>query len=298
MTDEDQTSMLAQRQLGRILREARQGIGLTIERAAPLVELSKSGLQRLEAGEMSRIRIRDIQALCELYEMSLEETERAIELAKQTQVKGWNLAFRGLYSNSAFHMYIGLESAARRLTAYHEIIPGLLQTADYARTVIGDFFSENDSDDIERRVELRMKRQAVVTRKADPVQLEILLHESALHRIVGGPRVMADQARHLAEMSKLPNINVRIQPFSAGLLWGLMPESFTILDFGTDAKGRSVEPPVVFLEGMAGIADMFLDKSDDVQRYGALATAIRNVCLDETQSRNLIRQVVKRRYES
>ncbi|WP_280266382.1 helix-turn-helix domain-containing protein [Nocardia wallacei] len=297
MTDDDQPSTLARRQLGRILREARQGIGLTIEKAAPLIELSKSGLQRLEAGEVARIRIRDIQALCELYEMSTEETDRAVELAKQAQVKSWYTAFGGLYSDSTFNMYVGLTESAEHLIVYHEIVPGLLQTADYAREVISAYFQGNDPDDIDRRVELRMKRQAIVSRKAAPVRLEVLLHESALHRVVGNPRIMAAQLRHLAENSKRDNVSLRILPFSAGVIWGLPAERFVILDFGTDAKGKPVEPPLVYLEGSAGTNDLYLEKADDVRRYHGLASAIRDASLDESKSRDLLRQVA-RRYEA
>ncbi|RDI49807.1 helix-turn-helix domain-containing protein [Nocardia mexicana] len=297
MTEDDQPSTLTRRQLGRLLREAREGIGLTIQKAAPLVELSKSALQRMEAGEVVRIRVRDVQALCELYEMSPEETKRAVELAEQAQVKSWYTAFGGLYSDSTFNMYVGLESAAEHLVVYNEIIPGLLQTADYARELISAYFQNKDPEDIARRVELRMRRQAIVTRKAVPVKLEVLLHESALHRLVGGPQVMATVLRHVAETSKRPNVSLRILPFSAGVIWGLLPETFSILQFGTDAKGKPVEPPLVYLEGSASTNDLYLEKPDDVRRYQRLVSAMQDASLDETKSRDLLRQVA-RRYEA
>ncbi|GAB2704945.1 helix-turn-helix domain-containing protein [Nocardia thraciensis] len=295
MTEDDQPSTLTRRQLGRLLREAREGIGLTIQKAAPLVELSKSALQRMEAGEIVRIRVRDVQALCELYELSPEETEHAVQLAKQAQVKSWYTAFGGLHSDSTFKMYVGLESAVEHLIVYNEIIPGLLQTADYAREIIGAYLQHNDPEDIERRVELRMRRQAIITRKAVPVELEVLLHESALHRVVGDPRVMAAQLRHIAEVSKRTNVSLRILPFSAGVIWGLLPETFSILSFGTDAKGKPVEPPLVYLEGSTN--DLYLEKPDDVLQYQKLASAMRDASLDETKSRDLLRQVA-RRYEA
>ncbi|GAB4583956.1 helix-turn-helix transcriptional regulator [Nocardia sp. IFM 10818] len=273
-------------------------MGLTVERAAPLVELSKSGLQRLEGGDVARIRVRDVQALCELYEMSQEETDRAVALAKQAQMKSWVTAFGSLYSDSAFKTYVGLETAARELISYHEIVPGLLQTPDYARSLIRSFFHANDPEDIDRRVELRLKRQTVITRKADPVKLTVLLHESALYRTVHGPRVMAAQLRHLAEVGKLPNVGIRIQEFSAGVTWGLPPSPFMVLDFGVDAKGRPVEPPLVYLEGSASTNDLYLENADDVRLYRQLATDIRDVSLDETKSRDLLRQVAARRYDA
>jgi hypothetical protein len=238
--------------------------------------------------------VRDIHALCELYEMSPGQIKRAVELAKQAQVTSWYTAFRGLYSDSTFNLVVGLTESARQLIAYHEIVLGLLQTPDYARAVIGSFFRDSDPADIERRVELRLKRQAVITRKADPVKLDMLMHESALRRVVGSPHVMASQCHHLAEISKLPNVSLRIQQFSAGVTWGVSPGPFVILDFGDDAKGKPVDPSLVYLEASgANSGDLYLENADDVQRYHELGSAIRDTSLDETKSRDLLRQVAR-----
>ncbi|MFQ6325691.1 helix-turn-helix domain-containing protein [Nocardia sp. CWNU-33] len=289
MTSDDEPSTLPRRQLGRFLREVREGSGLSLDRAAHLVELSKTALQRIETGGVKKYRIRDIQALCELYEVKPDDVDRAVELAKQARVTSWYTAFGGLYSDATFNMYVELAAAARQLIAYHEIVLGLLQTADYARALIGAFYRDSSPEDIERRVELRLKRQTIVTRKADPVKLELLLHESALHRVVGGPRVMAAQLKHLAEISKLPNISLRIHPFVDGCASGLLHGPFLTLDFGTDAKGRPIEPPLVYLEG-AGKPDLYLEHADDVRRYHDIASAIRSTALDETQTRDLLRR--------
>ncbi|WP_327115729.1 helix-turn-helix domain-containing protein [Nocardia sp. NBC_01730] len=292
MTSDDEPSTLPRRQLGRFLREVREGSGLSLDRAAQLVELSKTALQRIETGGVKKFRIRDIQALCELYEVKPDDTDRAVELAKQARVTSWYKAFGGLYSDATFNMYVELAASARHLIAYHEIVLGLLQTADYARAVISAFYRDNSPEDIERRVELRLKRQAIVTRKADPVKLQLLLHESALHRIIGGPRVMASQMRHLAEISKLPNISLRIHPFADGCASGLLHGPFEILDFGTDAKGRLVEPSQVYLEG-AGRPDLYLEHADGVRRYHDIASAVRSAALDETQTRDVLRRAAR-----
>src|SRR5206468_2702680 len=104
--------------------------------------------------------------------------DSAVELAKQAQVTSWYTAFSGLYSDATFNMYVGLAASARHQIAYQEIVPGLVQTADYARALISSFYADSSHEDIERRVELRLRRQTIVTRKADPVKLELLLHES------------------------------------------------------------------------------------------------------------------------
>ncbi|MEV6430868.1 helix-turn-helix transcriptional regulator [Nocardia sp. NPDC051463] len=292
MTDEDDASTLPRRQLGRFLRETREGQGLPLDQAARLAELSKSGLHRIETAQVAKVKIREIRALCETYGVSDDETSRVLKLAEQAQVKTWHTAFDGLYSDSTFNMYVGLEASARQLISYHEIVPGLLQTPDYARALISAFYCDSSQDDIDRRVELRLKRQAILTRKSGPVRLELLLHESALHRIVGSPRIMAAELRHLAEISKLPNLSLQIHPFTSGSMRGLLHGPFVILDFGTDAKGEPVEPPLVYFEG-AGKADLYLERVEDVRRYAELATAIRSTCMDATRSRDLLRRAAR-----
>ncbi|MGW0049468.1 helix-turn-helix domain-containing protein [Nocardia cyriacigeorgica] len=292
MTSEDTPSTLPRRRIGRFLREARQGSGLTLDRAAQLMELSKTALHRIEAGRVKKVRVRDVEALCELYEVDAEETRYAVDLAKQTQTTSWYTAFAGLYSDTTFNMYVELAAAARQLIAYHEIVLGLLQTPDYARALISSFYTDSSPEEIENRVELRMKRQVIVTRKHAAVELELLLHESALHRVVGGRRVMAAQLRHLAEIGKLPNVSIRIQPFSAGYTSGLLHGPFVILDFPPDSKGRPVEPPLVYLEGFVN-PDLYLEGAEDVRRYHELASAIRSTALSETQTRDLLRRAAR-----
>lgn len=292
MIDEDgPASTLPRRQLGRFLREEREKNGLTIDAAAKLADLSKSALQRMEAGRNQRIRRQDVRALCDIYEVDVADTQQAVELAERARERSWYHAFGGLFSDE-FNMYIGLEASARRLVVYHEQVPGLLQTRDYARALIGAFYRDGTRDDIDRRVELRMKRQHIVTRKSTPLELEVLLHESALHRVIGGRMVMAEQLRRLAEVSKLPNVTVRINPYRAGMAWGILHGQFVILDFGVDSKGRSVEPPVVYLEGGPS-SDVYLEKAGEVRRYDELASTIRGTSLTETESRNLLRQTAK-----
>ncbi|MFJ1458321.1 helix-turn-helix domain-containing protein [Nocardia sp. N2S4-5] len=289
--DSNPSSTLPRRQLGRFLREWREANGFTIAAAAALVDLSASALQRIEAGQTQKVRQQDVRALCELYGVGAEDTEAAIGLTLMARTQSWYHAHGGLYSE-AFNMYVGLEAAARRMTSYHEHIPGLLQTPNYARAIFGAFPKFTSYKDVDRRVEHRLKRQAIVTRKSNPVVLDVLLHESALHRVTGGPQVMAAQLRHLAEISKRPNVTLRIHPFGAGLTWGMPHGSFLILEFENDAKALPVEPPIIYLEG-GPAQDVYLEKPDEIQIYSELASAIRNASLDEDRSRELIRRVTK-----
>jgi transcriptional regulator with XRE-family HTH domain len=289
--DDSPSSTLPRRQLGRFLRERREGTGFTIAEAAKLVDLSRAVLQRIETGQIQKVRQQDVQALCEVYDVAEDETAIAVDLAERGRAKTWHHVYGGLYG-IAFTMYVGLEAAARRLSTYHEQhLPGLLQTAEYARAIIRAF-PEFTSSDVDRRVEHRMRRQAIITRKTNPVQMEVLLHVSALYRVIGSPSVMAAQLRHLAEMSKRPNITIRIVPYRAGLTWGMPFGPFVILDLGRTAKGDPVEPPVVFIEGGAA-QDVYLEKPDEVRLYHELHAAIQAVSLGEIESRNLLRQIAK-----
>lgn len=285
------TSTLPRRQLGRFLRERRDASGFTIAVAAKLVDLSPSALQRIEAGQTQKVRKQDVRALCELYDVDGTDARAAMDLAVVARAQSWYHAYGGLYSD-AYNMYVGLETGARRQTAYHEHIPGLLQTESYARAVIGAYPGFAAGEDIDRRVEHRMKRQAIVTRSRSPLELEILLHESALHRLVGSARVMAAQLRHLAEISKLDNVVLRIHPYNAGMAWGMPHGAFTILSFDTTDSGGSVEPPIVFLEG-GPAQDVYLEKPDEVRLYSELASAIRVAALDEGETRELVRRATR-----
>ncbi|MGW4354396.1 helix-turn-helix domain-containing protein [Nocardia sp. NPDC004582] len=291
---EDVSPTLLRRQLGRFLRERRQATGLTLEQAAVQVQLSFNALQRLETGRTVKPRRQDVRELCTLYEVDAEETEQAVGLAFRAATakdEGGIFSLGGLFSD-AFNMYVGMERSARRLITYQEQIPGLLQTSDYARALFRTFPGFDNDEDIDRRVDIRLQRQVMVTRKANPLTVEVLLNEAALRRVVGGRRVMAAQLKHIADLSTRPNVIVRIQPYAAGYTWGFQHGPFVLLDFGTDAKNNQIEPPVVYVEGRL-TSDLYVERLEDVQRYSELAAAIRAETLDEVRTRDLVRQVAR-----
>ncbi|MGW4532236.1 helix-turn-helix domain-containing protein [Nocardia sp. NPDC004340] len=291
---EDVSPTLLRRQLGRFLRERRQATGLTLEQAAVQVQLSFNALQRLETGRTVKPRRQDVRELCMLYEVDANDTERAVGLAFRAATakdEGGIFSLGGLFSD-AFNMYVGMERSARRLITYQEQIPGLLQTADYARAVFRSFPGFENEEDIQRRVEIRSKRQIIVTRKANPLTVEVLLHEAALRRVVGGKRVMAAQLQHLADASTRPNVTVRVQPYTSGYMWGFQHGPFVLLDFGVDARNTQIEPPIVYVEGRL-TSDLYVERREDVERYVELTQAIRAETLDEVRTRDLIRQVAR-----
>ncbi|MRH92397.1 helix-turn-helix domain-containing protein [Nocardia sp. SYP-A9097] len=289
MADEDST--LPRRQLGRFLRQYRDEIGLTMAQAAKLVEIGTTTLHRLEKGTADKVRIRIIGHLCEIYERSAEETSALKSLAEQAAVKTWYQEYNDLLPGN-FDDYVELEAAAQQLISYQELVPGLMQTADYARTMIRNYFPDESDRDIDRRVELRTRRQTIIKRKTEPVGLDVVLHESALRRAVGDTNVMANQLWHLADASSWPNVEVRILPFTAGIPMGLLPGPFVILDFRRDGRGRAVEPTVVYIESVI-TANIYLQKPANVERYRAVSTALHDASLNQVDSRALLRHIAK-----
>ncbi|MFI6777691.1 helix-turn-helix domain-containing protein [Nocardia sp. NPDC050412] len=291
LTPENAASTLPRRQLGRYLRDWRTQSGLTIAEASRLMEWGASTLQRLEKGQADRIRTIDIQELCRIYGIPDELSDGLKGLAQQAAVKSWWHAYGDLIPEN-FDVYVGLEASARKLTSYQsEIVLGLLQIADYARALNRLGYPDDSDAEIERRVQLRMQRQALINRKAAPATVNVILHESVLRRVVGGAKVMAAQLRHLADISTQPNISLRILPFAAGVPLGVSTGPFTILEFGIDSKGQPIEPPVVYAEGFTG--DLYLERHADVRRYDRAHECLQRCALDIQPSRHLLRQIAK-----
>jgi len=131
-----------------------------------------------------------------------------------------------------------------------------------------------------------MARQPLIQRATAPLLVQVTLNEGILRRPVGGPAVMADQLTRLAEVSELPNVSLRVVPFSAGLHPGLMSGPFVILRFPLNGDGRESEPATVYIDGFTGA--LYLDKLREVEQYARAFGGIWEACLDETASRDLI----------
>ncbi|MBF6235590.1 helix-turn-helix domain-containing protein [Nocardia otitidiscaviarum] len=287
-------STLPRRQLGRYLLEWRSRAGYTQAKAAQLLEIGATSLGRLEKGENSRIKSRDIQAACDLYGVPQDLTAALVGLARQANVKNWWHQYGDLIPKD-FDVYVGLEAAAARIITYQpELVPGLLQIADYDRALAASRPDDTD-DERERRVQLKMQRQRIVTRKTQPVRLDVVVGEAALHRIAGSRSVMAAQLRHLADRSTDENVELRVLPFAAGFPGGISMPPFVVLEYGVSAPGEPVEPPVVFLEGVVG--NMYVEEAGDVASFARSYDRIRDAALDSPNSRQMLRQLA-REYQS
>ncbi|MFJ4657973.1 helix-turn-helix domain-containing protein [Nocardia sp. NPDC088792] len=288
---------IPRRQLGRQLREMRQAVGLSLADAARLIERGAGTLQRLEKGENPRIRQLDIEALCKLYGASDEHMQQLKDIALQADRRTrpaddsyWWTRYEDLIP-ADFETYMSLESAAERITMYQpDTVPGIIQTADYARSLDKVFFGSDTAAELEQRVQVRMQRQAAITRRLSPVEVDLLIDEAALRRVAGSRKVMAAQLRRLADTP--PNVRVRVIPFSVGFPMGGHVGPFVMLEFPSDpATGSAVEPTTVYVESYG--TRLYYDSDVDVSRYRDAYTKIGRVALREADSKYLLRSVAK-----
>lgn len=254
--------------LGTQLRRLREAAGITRDDAGNTIRASGSKISRLELGRVS-FKKRDVADLLTLYGVDDErERERVLALARQANEPGWWQTFSDLLP-SWFESYVGLEESAARIRTYEvQFVPGLLQTAGYARALTSRGHPESASDDIERRVHLRMTRAQLLTRP-DPPRYWAVVDEAALRRPIGGRQVMRGQLEHLMDISKLPNVTVQVAPFRLGA-HPAEGGAFTLLRFPQPDL-----PDVVYMEQLAGA--LFLDSRSDVDQY---TQAMEQLCVE------------------
>ncbi|WP_280195754.1 helix-turn-helix domain-containing protein [Nocardia farcinica] len=283
------TAGVPHRSLGRCLRGMRQEAGLSIEVAARAIGRGVGTLHRLETGAPNVVvREEDLRRLCKLYQQ-VEMLPVLKSLAAQGKSPSWLDEFPDQV-HPTFNAYLQMEAAATKLTGYRpDLLPGLFQIPDYARALDRAFFPEDTVEDLERRVRVRRNRQRLITRELAPLTAELVLDEAVIRRVVGGPRVMSAQLRHLADLP--PNVRVHVLPFSAGFPLGTSTGPFTILDFTRDRDGRPTEPSVVYVESYTG--DLYLERDSTVRKYRAGVEAIRRVALNAPDSKRLLRHVAK-----
>ena len=287
MTEQTTGSTVPRRQLGRYLRDLRNAQRLTVRAAAERLEWSEAKIWRIETGQVG-LRSLDVEAMCRIYGAAPDLTEALMGLAKETKAKGWWHSY-GDVIPEGFDVYIGLEEAAASFSWYEsELVPGLLQTEGYARAVIGADNPGVGDEEIDRRVHVRIARQALLTRVTAPPELKIVLNEAIVRRPVGGVEVMVAQLRRLLDITELPNVALRVMPFSAGLHPGIMSGPFVILRFPLNGDGRQSEPPTVYVDGFTG--DLYLDRMREIQRYDEAFGEIWAAALDEGASQDLVSQ--------
>lgn len=204
-------------QIGARLRRMREDKGIGRTEAGEAIRGSASKMSRLELGRHG-FKVRDVLDLLDLYGVhDPDERESLLELVREAKKPGWWHGYGDLVP-SWFEQYLGLEQSATTIRGYEvQYIPGLLQTPEYARAVIGLEYHAAAYEGLDRRLTLRMTRQAILHRPVAPVRLWAILDEAALRRPIGGPATMRAQIEHLITVSEsMPNVKVQVLPFSAG----------------------------------------------------------------------------------
>ncbi|MFF3379207.1 helix-turn-helix domain-containing protein [Streptomyces sp. NPDC002680] len=246
--------------LGRQLEELRTRAGLTFEDAGVAIGVSHSTIRRMEAAKVARLRLPDVEKLLQTYGVTdQQEIDTFLKSVREANKRGWWHNYRDVLPDW-FAAYLSLEQAALQIRAYEsQFVPGLFQTADYARALLGAGNPHASSEATDRRVALRLRRQELLTREAPP-RVWIVMDETVLRWPVGGPEVMRAQIDHLIAMNALPHVTLQIMPFGNGPHPAMRAGAFHLFRF------RAPElPDIVYLSGLVGA--VYLDKADDVVVY-------------------------------
>ncbi len=246
--------------LGTHLRRLREDRGITRDAAGWEIRASESKISRMELGRVG-FKERDVADLLTLYGVTNEaEREALLDMCRRANEPGWWHRDTELLP-SWFQSYLGLEAAASLIRSYEiQFVPGLLQTPDYARAVIRLANAKAPAEEIDRRVDLRMKRQELLVRDSAPT-LWSVIDEAALRRPIGGNAVMASQIAALVDATKMPNVRVQVIPFAVGG-HAAAGGAFSILRFPEPDLADTV-----YVEQLTSA--LYLDKREDVEVYVA-----------------------------
>ncbi|MCO5997765.1 helix-turn-helix domain-containing protein [Actinoallomurus rhizosphaericola] len=276
------------RRLGAELRRFREAAGLTsYEAAERLGWASNSKISRIENGRIS-VTWNDVAAMLDLYGVGPGEIrDRLITLARRSKEKSWWQPYSDLLDNKEYATVIDLETAASSARLFHPLmVPGLLQTPDYARAIIARSGPlALDDVEIERRVELRMERQAVLAEGGNMHGLWVVIDEAALHRVIGSPQIMRKQLRHLSSEARRRPVTVQVIPYTVG------PHASLAGAFGIFSFPEADAGDVVFVDTLAG--NLFLDRGTDVRTARIGFDHLRASALSAAESDDLIIRIAE-----
>jgi transcriptional regulator with XRE-family HTH domain len=273
----DRSPTLRRRELASQLRDLRKQSGRTVEDVARELLCSPPKISRIETG-VRPASLRDVRDLCAIYGVDDSLRDRLMGLAREAKQQGW----WNKYEDIAIDRLIGLEIEAAQVSSYEScVIPWMFQTRDYARAVIRGSLPRIADHILDERVAARLTRQEIITRESPP-HFWSLVDESSLRRRVGSNQIMRDQLKGMVDLAAIPNMTLQVVPFSLGAHPGL-DNTFEFLEF------QSGQPPVVYLENMAG--GLYLESSSDVDRYKEALMHLRAGALDPEGSVSLIEKI-------
>jgi transcriptional regulator with XRE-family HTH domain len=257
-----QSPPLRRRRLGQELRQLRDAAGLTIEEVAQRLEVSPAKISRIETGQVG-VRPRDVSDLLDQYEISGTHRENLLILTREARQQVWWHSYSDVVS-AGLDVWIRLETEAEAIHTFEvQLVPGLLQTPEYARTVLSAYYPSDVTGQIERRVELRMARQQLVIEQND-TPIWAVLDEAVLRRHIGPAELMQAQYRRLLELSEKNNITIQILPFDAGV--------YTITG-GFSMMHLSYDPEVVLIEYRD--RTLLIERPEEVAAYAQVLDPLR-----------------------
>jgi transcriptional regulator with XRE-family HTH domain len=272
-------SLVRRRQLARILRELRQKAGMTIETAAPLLDFSPSKLSRIENAHQG-VDVHAVRSMMDVFGVGGDRWGEIVELTREAGAKGWWRAY-GLDD----HCYVPLEAEASTVRDFTvSYVPGLLQTADYARALFGSSLRRRTPATVDRDVTVRIIRQERLVSAVEPLELVAVIEESVLHRPVGGPSVMRAQLAQLLAAAELATVELQVLPTGIGAHPGV-DGAFTVLSF--DGLG---EPDIGYVEHPMG--SVHIEKDEDVARARVVFDHLRSVALSPAESVALVERAI------
>ena len=269
---------IRRRELGALLRALRADHGLTAEEVTARLLFSPTKLSRIETGQ-SGASPRDMRDLCDLYEVTNPaEREHLMLLAREGKQRGWWQDYDLPYST-----YVGLEAEAVSLNDYLSgSVPGLLQTEEYARAMLRAEVPPFSPQELERRVHVRLTRQALLAQTDGP-RYHVILDEAVAHRRVGGRQVMRAQLQRIIESAQLPNVTVQVISFDTGA-HPAMESIFSILNFE-----QPLVSDIVYVQGLVG--NIYLERPADLDRYRKIFSHLQTIALTPSDSISLLTKI-------
>jgi len=270
------------RRLAYVLRKLRIASGLSCVEFGQVVGMSSSKISRVETCD-SGIYIDDVEKMLDFYQIGGIRKLEILDLARHAEQRGW-LRVQGPNLPDDWQTWVDFESEATALSSYEPLMmPGLLQTAEYARAIIQATGSGFSDDQLDTMVTSRLSRQGLLSRSR-PLTLHVIIEEGVLTRPIGDHSALARQLNHLADAAARPNISVRVLPTEAGLHSGLNGP-FVIMDYDQ-------EPSLVLLENK--VASLFLDEDEQIETYSASWDELVMLSHDDDASIEVIRAAAKR----
>ncbi len=274
---------LRRRQLGRELRRLREAAGISREHAADYIGVKPPTVSRIELGRQG-IRTANIRLLLQLYRVESPQSDAMIRMAGEANQRGWWLAY-GDTVPETFKPYLSLEADTEEIWTYQsELVPGLLQTAEYARAISRAARPDWTDAELDRAVELRATRQRRLVEEPT-LRLHAVLNEAVLHRQVGGAPTMRAQLGHLLDRAGQPNVTIQVLPFAVGA-HPAMSGPFTLLRFNDEPSMNCV-----YLESDRG--EVYQERPADIEHYSSVFERAANVAVSPERSTAIIKRLTR-----